>query len=245
MANGGSDVCRTCCYLVKCSDSVGICNLRIFTVSDIHSVRCVNHFPCHSPSKDLTTPVGPVFMPDPDDYSALVERWDLGEVKPDFEVLIDVLNQMPEIPRREYWSGLWFDHVLIRHVQRLRLKQAVQGLQRIISFNPLAKEKTTLPWPRNRIETVGLAIEAMASIDPQKAFTAVLSGLHTGYDGILRRQPKHGLRRDLYAPIRYHSVRSLVHYPDRISMVFLSGAAHDPHPDVSRLALRILTMGAT
>lgn len=266
MPNGGSDCCSTCCFIegefgkerLKEISSKGHvhCTIRALRIDNPFWTYCANH-PFHNP-KRIEVPVGPVYVTDDYPYSrrVKVKSPDTEEIRLG---LIKLLLEMQERPFDDYPTQMKLDEGIIVQLMEFREKRAVQGLRKIIHFNPLAAPRGKNPHNRRRVGAVAIALEALGAIEGDCALDELERGIRRGLDedvvaptesvGPLKRILNWWRRGksqddeedgDPMARIRYHAVLGLKHCGSARANDLLRGATHDPHPEVAAFARKIL-----
>jgi hypothetical protein len=102
------------------------------------------------------------------DSSGAREFWqsspDTEEVR---QHLLNLLAVMQQQPDSEYPIGVYGDEVVVWQLGEFRESRAMDGLRRIVSFDPSAAESG--PFGRTRKVLVHLAREAIAKIEGGRA----------------------------------------------------------------------------
>lgn len=167
MPNGGSDCCGTCWFNRKNQGETGYkhaddpgpgyCDIRDVEIEDPFWTYCANH-PRRSPEGD-PIPIGPILV----DRGQGRESW---KHSPDTETirlhLLELLGQIEEQPKQEYPIGIYRDEIVVWQLGEFREQRAVDGLERIISFDPDAR--TGEPFHRTRHSLVTAARDALSKI---------------------------------------------------------------------------------
>jgi hypothetical protein len=264
MPNGGSDCCGTCWFNSANEGKPGYregpppeevrCKIRGLEIETPFWTHCANH-PHHNPDR-VDVPIGPVYVTGDYPYTrrVLEKSADTEEIRAG---LLDLLGRIEETPRAEYPTPTKLDEEVMKQLMEFREKRAAPTLHRIIHFNPLAAPRGDNPFGRNRLTTVALAVEALASIEGDLALdevdTALRCGLSKAPDvsgGILSRirgrwLPKQANRNDQgddpMAAIRYHAVLGLKHCSSDRAKALLREATNDPHPEVASFAREVLS----
>jgi hypothetical protein len=250
MPNGGSDCCGTCWFNpqnVEEASSVGVeenqavrCTIRNIDIHQPFSTYCANH-PHHNPDR-VKIPVGPVYHNE-EDHPHSRRVWVFSPDNPTVrQGLIEVLEQVPEVPWPEYPFGKPFVEEVIHQLIAFREKRAIPGLRRILSFDPLShSDDPESPYKTTRVGTVALAVEALAIIggtdtlpDWQKFVTIGLEDRDEGgaedyYAG-----------KDKFALIRFHAVRGLRFCEGEQTLSLMKQALLDPHEEVRVFAEAML-----
>jgi hypothetical protein len=241
MPNGGSDCCGTCWFNSKNDGKPGyhgsnregivICQIRELEIEDPFYTYCINH-PHHNPNR-LKTPLGPVYSGE--DRQILVESTDNEETR---KSLLALLLKIEEIPTDEYPAGRALDEEVITQVGKLVEKRAIPSLKIIVNFNPLSQSKGKNPFNRNRIITVGLAIETLAKLSKNEAIPKIERLIKLGIPNLNFKN--YDPKEDKFAPIRYHAARALKYCSDDKSIELLKLGMHDPHQEIKAFSKDIL-----
>src|SRR6516164_3820972 len=165
MPNGGSDCCGTCWFNAKNKNEPGYrhsgdpepdyCTIRSFPItSHPFGTYCSNH-PNHRPERD-PIPIGPVFTGN---------TRKISKPSPDTEEirrhLLDLLGEIAAHPNLEYPFGFYSDEIVVWQLGEFNEARAIEGLQRVASFDLQLSEPTFGRTHRNLIE---LAREALDKI---------------------------------------------------------------------------------
>ena len=241
MPNGGSDCCGTCWFNSKNdgepghhgSNKEGIvtCQIRGLEIEDPFYTYCINH-PHHNP-KRIETPLGPIYSGE--DRQILVELPDTDETR---DSLLALLLEIEEIPKDEYPAGRALDEEIITQVGKLGDKRAIPSLKRITNFDPLSQPKGRNPFKRNRIITVGLAIETLAKLSKDEAIPEIERLIKLGIQTLDFKN--YDPKKDKLAPIRYHAVRGLKYCSEDKSIGLLKLGLCDPHQEIKAFSKDIL-----
>jgi len=169
MPNGGSDCCGSCWFNKKNQGEAGYahassrepdhCIVRDLAIPDAFYTYCANH-PHRNPSK-IQIPIGPVFVGE--DREIWMASPDTEEVRAQ---LLQLLEQIPEVPEQEYPIGNYFDDIVIWQLGEFREKRAIADLEKILRFDPKKRSKYP-PW-RDRETTIELAKAALEKIREQE-----------------------------------------------------------------------------
>ena len=242
MPNGGSDCCGTCCFNSRNKGESGYahatdpgedrCMIRDLHIQNSFYTYCANH-PHHNPKK-TQTPVGPVYIGDGDRRIELAKSADTPEIRSE---LVKLLGVIPEKPSVEYPFGQYFDEQVIRQLGTFREPEAINGLRRIIGFDPLITSDS--PVGRDRTVTICCAIEALALICGDEALGDIQKLLGTGLEktSVLSRFLRGGRSRgwDKYAAVRYCAANALLYCSLEGRKALLTRLGRDPDPKVARL----------
>ncbi|OED35733.1 hypothetical protein AB832_06135 [Flavobacteriaceae bacterium (ex Bugula neritina AB1)] len=241
MPNGGSDCCGTCWFNSKnegepgyhgsTKEGIVTCQIRNLEIEDPFYTYCINH-PHHN-SNRIKTPLGPVYSGD--DRQILIESPDNREVR---DSLIELLQKIEEIPINEYPIGRGLDEEVIIQVGKLEEKRAVPSLKRITNFDPFSQPKGENPFKRNRIITVGLAIETLAKLIKDEAIPDIKRLINIGVQNLDSRN--YDPKKDELAPIRYHATRALKYCSNNEAIDLLKGAMCDLHQEIKAFSRSIL-----
>ncbi len=241
MPNGGSDCCGTCWFNSKnegepgyhgsTKEGIVVCQIRNLEIDDPFYTYCINH-PHHNPNR-IKTPLGSVYSGD--DRQILIESPDNSETR---DSLIELLQKIEETPIDEYPIGRGLDEEVITQIGKLEEKGAIPSLKRITNFDPFSQPKGENPFKRNRIITVGLAIETLAKLTKDDAIPDIKRLINIGTQslGLRNYDPK----KDELAPIRYHATRGLKYCSNDESVELLKGAMRDPHQEIKAFSKDIL-----
>lgn len=241
MPNGGSDCCGTCWFNVKNEDQPGyhgsnkggkvVCTIRSLEIENPFYTYCINH-PHHNPKK-VAIPLGPVYSGD--DRELLVPAPDNESTR---KALLEVLAEMEEAPLNEYPFGTGLDEAVIGQIAKLKEKRAIVSLKKIVRFNPLAQPADKNPIGRNRIITVGLALETLATLSPQDALIPIEELIGAGLESL--DYSNYNPKEDQFSAIRYHAVRALKYCPTDNSIALLKKMMQDPHQEIRAFSKDIL-----
>ncbi|TYA84061.1 HEAT repeat domain-containing protein [Seonamhaeicola marinus] len=241
MPNGGSDCCGTCWFNSKNEGEPGyhgstkegtvVCQIRNLEIDDPFYTYCINH-PHHNPNR-IETPLGPVYSGD--DREILVESPDNKYTR---DSLIELLRKIEEIPINEYPIGRGLDEEVITQVGKLEEKRAIPSLKRISNFDPFTQPKGKNPFKRNRIITVGLAVETLAKLSKDEAIPEIKRLINIGIQSLDTRN--YDPKQDELAPIRYHATRGLRYCSNDESIELLKEAMGDPHQEIKAFSKDIL-----
>ncbi|EDP70678.1 hypothetical protein FBALC1_07963 [Flavobacteriales bacterium ALC-1] len=241
MPNGGSDCCGTCWFNSKNDGEPGYhgsnregvvtCQIRDLEIEDPFYTYCINH-PHHNPNR-LETPLGPVYSGE--NRKILVESPDTEETR---DSLLALLLEIEEIPKDEYPAGRALDEEVITQVGKLEEKRAIPSLKRIVNFDPLSQPKGKNPFNRNRIITVGIAIETLAKLSKNEAMSEIEQLIKLGIQTLDFKN--YDPKEDKLAPIRYHAARGLKYCSDDKSIDLLKLGMRDPHQEIKAFSKDIL-----
>lgn len=245
MPNGGSDCCGTCWFNEANDGKVGFrkhdsgrihrCTIRNFDIEDPFWTYCANH-PHHNPDR-MMTPIGPVYVAGSYPYARVVlhDSVDTEEVRLS---LLGLLEKIAETPSVEYPSPTKFDEEIIKQLMSFREERAVEQLRRIAAFNPESSPEGENPFERNRVLTVALAVEALATIENDRALDQLQKAIAIGLPP--NDPASYTESDDKFAPIRYHAVLGLKHCKSADAKALLECAIHDPHSEIRAFAGEIL-----
>ncbi|MEL6593375.1 MAG: HEAT repeat domain-containing protein [Bacteroidota bacterium] len=243
MSHGGSDCCGTCWFNTRNlnqgeeeADLPAYCSIRKIEIERPFWTYCANH-PHHNPDR-VQVPVGPVYINDgsyPNTRTVWLHSPDSPALR---DALVEVLEQIPEVPPPEYPFGKPFVEEVIHQLIAFHEKRAIPGLMHILSFDPLSSSEDNSPFRTTRIGTVALAVEALASIGG----SASLPGWqHFVTIGRPEDEAQYYAGEDKLAVVRYHAVRGLRFCDGEEAMRLLKHALTDPHEEVRVFAEEALT----
>lgn len=240
MPNGGSDCCGTCWFNSKNEDKPGyhgskkegkvVCQIRAREIDNPFWTYCINH-PRHNPQK-IKIPLGPVYSGE--DRQILFEAPDNEAIR---QSLLKLLEEMEELPRNEYPFGRGLDEQVIVQIGKLNEQRAINSLRKITTFNPRS-EPIKNPFGRNRIITVGLAVEILAKLSGNEAIPEIKRLIKLGLEDVDRLN--YDPRKDDLAPIRYHSVRGLKYCDSNEVVQLLETGMSDPHQEIRAFSKEII-----
>lgn len=241
MPNGGSDCCGTCWFNSKNEgepgyhgskkEGIAVCQIRDIEIQNSFYTYCTNH-PHHNPNR-ITVPIGPVYVDE--DRRILHEAPDDEQTR---KLLVSFLKSMEETPQNEYPAGVPIDEQAIIQVGNLKEKRATPYLRRILSFNPNSKPPGKNPFNRNRVVTIGLAIENLAKIEENNALEDIEKLITLGLEGLSKRN--YNPKEDNFAAVRYHAVRGLKYTKGDKTMELLKLGMADYHKEIRAFAKDIL-----
>jgi hypothetical protein len=168
MPNGGSDCCATCWFNARNKGEAGyghvkdpepnFCTIRSLPILNAFYTYCGNH--PHRRDRD-PIPIGPVLV---GNSQGLREFWkpspDTEEIR---QHLLDLLSRVSEEPSSEYPIGVYADETVVWQLGEFREARAVEGLRRVISFDPRSEEKG--PFGRTRRSLIPVAQAALEKIE--------------------------------------------------------------------------------
>lgn len=149
---------------------------------------------------------------------------------------------MAETPFAEYPSPTKFDEEIIKQLMSFREERAAEQLRRIAAFDPESSPVGDNPFQRNRVLTVALAIEALATIEIDRALDQLEKAITLGLP--LKDPRGYSESDDKLAPIRYHAVLGLKHCKSAAAQMLLERATKDPHSEIRAFANEILERSA-
>ncbi|WP_452603335.1 HEAT repeat domain-containing protein [Pontimicrobium sp. MEBiC06410] len=241
MPNGGSDCCGTCWFNSKNDGELGYhgsrkegvatCQIRDLEIEDPFYTYCINH-PHHNPNR-VEIPLGPVYFGE--DRQILIESPDTKETR---DSLLKLLREIEEIPKDEYPAGRALDEEIITQIGKLEEKRAIPSLRKITHFNPLSQPKGKNPFRRNRIITVGLAVETLAKLSKNEAIPEIERLIQLGIQTLDLKN--YNPKEDKLAPIRYHAARGLKYCSNNKSIELLKLGMRDPHQEIKAFSKDIL-----
>ncbi len=245
MPNGGSDCCGTCWFNEANNGQTGFrkndpgrtqkCLIRSFEIENAFWTYCANH-PHHNPQR-IETPIGPVYVAGSYPYARTVlhESIDTEEVRLS---LLGLLEKIAETPSAEYPSPTKFDEEIIKQLMAFREERATQQLRRIAAFDPESSPAGDNPFRRNRVLTVALAMEALATIEKDEALDQIEKAITWGLPP--NDPASYAESNDKFASIRYHAVLGLKHCTSADAKALLERATRDPHSEIRAFAGEIL-----
>lgn len=249
MPNGGSDCCGTCWFNEAKDGQAGYqkiaagrihrCLIRDFKIENAFWTYCANH-PHHNRER-IETPVGPVYVAGSYPYARTVlhNSVDTEEVR---RSLLGLLEKIAETPAEEYPSPTTFDEEVIKQLMSFREERATEQLRRIAAFDPNSSSADDKSFGRDRVLTVALAIEALATIENDEALDQIEKAIALGLPPL---EPASYIEsEDTLAPIRYHAVLGLKHCTSAKAKALLERAMSDPHSEIRAFAGEILGRAA-
>lgn len=241
MPNGGSDCCGTCWFNSKNDGESGyhgtkkegavFCKIRNIEIDDPFYTYCINH-PHHN-RKRIEIPLGPVYSGE--DRQLLFEAPDNEETRLS---LVKLLEEIKEKPTSEYPFGRGLDEEVIIQIGKLHEIRAIHALKRIAAFNPFTQPIKN-PFKRDRIVTVGLAVETLAKLSLDNALPEISNLIKLGLKKLNKKN--YDPKNDKLAPIRYHAVRGLTYCESDEAIDLLKLGLNDPHLEIKAFAKEILT----
>ena len=173
MPNGGTDNCGTCWFNARNKGEAGYdhindegihyCVIRNQVITgDAFHTYCANS-PYNTNDK-IPTPIGPIYVASQEEGSPARVQW---QPSPDSEEirlkLLELLTNIEETPQM-FMGNLPWDDLVIWQLGEFRERRALDGLSRIMAFDPAATAPERGAW-RTRQLTVALAEDALAKIE--------------------------------------------------------------------------------
>ena len=241
MSYGASDCCSTCWLNIKL-DSEGTedqpkeayCQIRKLSIADPGSTYCSNH-QLHN-QKKLYPPIGPVYVHDPQAPHSRRIWLDSPDTEEIRLTLVRALERMPEIPEEEYAFGKRFDEEVIQQLAIFREKRAIPGLMRVLTFDPQAESQGDHIVKTTRMNSVALAIEALARISGDPSLQTWEHFIHYGLEDFENSDQPYYAGEDKKAIIRFHTVKGLKYCDSARAMDLLHTATLDPHEEIRKFA---------
>jgi|TARA_Y100000310_G_C20579012_1_gene761998 hypothetical protein len=266
MPNGGPDNCGECIFkksfLAPKSSTdepenplfperkVYNCTIRDLEIENPYWTYCANHW--HHNPDHIDTPIGPVYV-----YDEEENRRAVWELSPDTEKiragLLELIANMKETPSAPFPSPTQLDEEIIKQLMEFREERAVPHLRRIIKFNPMETPVGDNRVGRHRVQTVALAVEALASIEGDRALDELETALRMGLsDDDVELDASGDQETELSGPlsapielIRSKAVMGLSHCSLDKAKPLLERAKNDPSPIVSEIANNVLNSMGT
>ncbi len=244
MPNGGSDCCGTCRfnnYIFKDKghpelekDMSAYCIIRKIQIPDPLYTYCANH-PQHNKER-IEIPLGPVYV-----HSHYGSR-EIWLDPPDTEdVRLELLYYLENIDNglaKIYPLAKDIEEIVITQLTELKEKRAIPGLLDIIKLDIEIYRNFKNMWLRNKVVTVGHAIESLLILSDGELIEEVKhfinSGIENGVPIIYEVED------DNFAILRYHLVRGLQYVNSNTAIRLLEIALNDPHSEVKAFAKEIL-----
>ncbi len=247
MPNGGSDCCGTCWFnsanegkpgYHSHTDGVQVrCVIRDADIEVPFWTYCANH-PHHNPDQ-IELPIGPIYVDAGEGFpyrrKLLVESPDSEEIR---RKLLELLSRIQETPQDEYPTSTNLGDTVITQLGLFGERRAVDGLHRILLFDPFATPSGDNSFGVNRIVTIACAIESLAMIVRDEALPQIERCITLGLDAA-KALAEYSLENDPLATIRYAATKSLEHCSPtgRESLLILAEA--DPATEVAQIATEL------